>query len=67
MTFELPVQYTEKTGGDATGYLKFGDSPARGAHRPRTGRRAASRATPVKVSFPQAKLHLFDAQSGRRI
>src|SRR5690606_23641714 len=24
-SFELPVQYTEKTGGDATGYLKFGD------------------------------------------
>src|SRR5690606_30847914 len=24
-TFELPVQYTEKTGGDATGYLKLGE------------------------------------------
>jgi multiple sugar transport system ATP-binding protein len=65
-TFELPVQYTEKTGGDATGYLKLNDSLLAVRLDPeRVG--AMPQGTPVRISFPQAKLHVFDAQSGRRL
>jgi multiple sugar transport system ATP-binding protein len=66
ITFDLPVQYTEKTGGDATAYLKLADGllavrvdPERVSAMPQ--------GTPVRISFPQSKLHLFDAQSGRRL
>jgi multiple sugar transport system ATP-binding protein len=64
--FSLPVQYTEKTGSDATAYLKFGDALV------------ATRVDPehigsfrqgdtVNIAFPQGKVHVFDAQSGRRM
>jgi multiple sugar transport system ATP-binding protein len=64
--FSLPVQYTEKTGADATTYLKAGNglvavsiAPERAAQfRPGEA---------VDVSFPHDKLHLFDAASGRRL
>ena len=67
MTFELPVQYTEKTGGDATGYLKFGDDSLLAVRMDPERVGALKQGTPVKISFPQSKLHLFDAQSGRRL
>jgi multiple sugar transport system ATP-binding protein len=65
-SFSLPVQYTEKTGSDATAYLKFGEALV------------ATRVDPekiggfklgdtVNIAFPQGKVHVFDAQSGRRM
>jgi len=65
-TFDLPVQYTEKTGGDATGYLKFNDGLLAVRVDPERVN-GLSQGTRVKVSFPQSKLHVFDAQSGRRL
>ncbi len=64
--FSLPVQYSEKTGSDATAYLKFGDGliatrvdPEQIGH--------FKQGDTVNISFPQGKLHVFDAQSGRRL
>jgi multiple sugar transport system ATP-binding protein len=67
MTFELPVQYTEKTGSDATGYLKFGDNSLLAVRMDPERVGALKQGTPIRVSFPQSKLHVFDAQSGRRL
>lgn len=64
--FDLPVRYSERTGADATVYLESADQLV------------AVRVDPsqlsdlkigqsIKVSFPQEKLYVFDAQSGRRI
>jgi multiple sugar transport system ATP-binding protein len=65
-TFDLPVQYTEKTGGDATGYLKMGGSLLAVRIDPeRIG--GLRQGDAVKVAFPQSKVHVFDAQSGRRL
>jgi multiple sugar transport system ATP-binding protein len=65
-TFDLPVQYTEKTGGDATGYLKLGQGLLAVRIDPeRVGR--LRQGDGVKVAFPQGKVHLFDARSGRRL
>jgi multiple sugar transport system ATP-binding protein len=64
--FELPVQYTEKTGGDATGYLKLGDGLVAVRIDPeKIGQ--LRQGDSVKVGFPQAKVHVFDAQSGHRL
>ena len=63
---ELPVQYTERTGSDATAYLKHGDTlvalridPVRAA--------ALKQGTPVSVPFPRGKVNVFDAETGRRM
>ena len=65
-SFTLPVQYTEKTGGDATGYLKFGDGLVATRIDPEhIG--ALKQGDAVTVSFPQSKLHLFDAGTGVRL
>jgi multiple sugar transport system ATP-binding protein len=64
--FSLPVQYTEKTGGDATAYLDLDDKLFAVRVDPeRIGRLKQGDA--VKVAFPQAKLHVFNAQSGERL
>ena len=64
--FSLPVQYTEKTGADATTYLKTGDRLLAVSLSPeRVGRLKAGEA--FEVSFPHDKLHVFDASSGRRL
>ncbi len=64
--FELPVQYTEKTGGDATGYLKLGDGLVAVRIDPeKIGQ--LRQGDSVRVGFPQAKVHVFDAQSGHRM
>ena len=65
-TFELPVQYTEKTGSDATGYLKIGDTLLAVRIDPEKINKLSQGAI-VKVAFPKAKVNVFDAQSGRRM
>jgi multiple sugar transport system ATP-binding protein len=65
-TFRLPVQYTEKTGGDATAYFKT-DAGLLAVSVPpdRIGRlRQGDVAT---LGFPHGKVHAFDAASGRRL
>jgi multiple sugar transport system ATP-binding protein len=64
--FSLPVQYTEKTGGDATAYLKFGDALVATRVDPEAIGRFKQGDT-INIAFPQGKVHVFDAQSGRRI
>ncbi len=65
-TFQLPVQYTEKTGGEATAYLKFGDSIIATRVDPEQIGRVKPGDT-IKIAFPRGKVHVFDAQSGRRM
>jgi multiple sugar transport system ATP-binding protein len=65
-SFKLPVQYTEKTGGDATGYLKLGDSLLAVRINPETISKL-SQGDVVQVAFPRGKVNVFDAQSGRRM
>jgi multiple sugar transport system ATP-binding protein len=65
-TFELPVQYTEKTGSDATGYLRIGDGLLAVRIDPeRVG--GIRQGDALKVAFPQGKVHVFDAESGQRL
>jgi multiple sugar transport system ATP-binding protein len=65
-TFSLPVQYTEKTGGDATGYLNLGKSLLAVRIDPEEIG-GIKQGDSVRVAFPQGKVHVFDAQSGRRL
>ena len=60
------MQYTERTGSDATGYLHFEDGllslrvePERAA-----GLVAGQK---VRVGFPTGKANVFDARSGQRL
>jgi len=65
-SFELPVQYTERTGADATGYLKLGDGLLAVRMEPeRIG--GLRQGHPIRVAFPGARLNVFDAASGRRL
>jgi multiple sugar transport system ATP-binding protein len=64
--FSLPVQYTEKTGSDATAYLKFGYALVATRVDPEQIGRFKQGDT-VNIAFPQGKVHVFDAQSGRRM
>lgn len=64
--FSLPVQYSEKTGGDATAYLKFGDALIATRVDPENIRKF-KQGDAVRIAFPQSKIHVFDAQSGRRL
>lgn len=66
VTFELPVQYTEKTGSDATGYLRIGNDLLAVRIDPENVGGYGQNDI-VKVDFPAGKLSLFDAQSGRRV
>ena len=64
--FALPVQYTERTGSDATGYLKLPDGLL--AIRMEPGRSSAlNQGDVVSVGFPGDKLNVFDAGSGLRM
>jgi multiple sugar transport system ATP-binding protein len=65
-SFSLPVQYTEKTGGDATAYLKFGDALIATRVDPETIG-GVKQGDTLNVSFPQAKVHLFDGATGARL
>jgi multiple sugar transport system ATP-binding protein len=65
-TLTLPVQYTERTGSDATAYLKHGDTLV--AVRIEPGQTAAlKQGTSVSMPFPRGKVNVFDAVSGRRL
>ena len=64
--FNLPVQYTERTGSDATAYLKLDKGllalrvdPARTSGLPQ--------GKLVSVGFPRGKINVFDAQTGLRL
>jgi multiple sugar transport system ATP-binding protein len=63
---ELPVQHTERTGSDATAYLRLGDDLLAVRMSPE-GASALSQDMTLRFSFPQSKLHVFDAQTGRRL
>jgi multiple sugar transport system ATP-binding protein len=64
--FRLPVQYTEKTGADATTYLKSSNGLIAVSIAPEhVGKLKAGEA--FDIAFPHDKLHLFDAGSGRRL
>ena len=65
-SFELPVQYTEKTGGDATGYLKT-DAGLMAVRIDPERIGALKQGDRVTVGFPAGKLHVFDARTGRRL
>ncbi len=63
---ELPVQYAERTGSDATAYLRTSDrlmavriDPSQVA--------SAVQGRAVKVGFARGKANVFDAQTGRRM
>ncbi len=64
--FDLPLQHAERTGSDATAYLKLEDDllalrldPAHAA-----GLRQGQN---VKVAYPKGRANLFDAATGRRL
>ena len=64
--FELPVEYSEKTGSDGSAYLSSGDEQIAIRVEPELVRDL----TPgklVKVAFPSSRLSVFDAISERRI
>ena len=64
--FNLPVQYTEKTGGDATAYFKTGTGLLAASISPeRIG--ALKQGDVVPLGFPASKLHVFDMASGLRL
>ncbi len=64
--FDLPVQYTEKTGGDVTAYLKSGSGLMAVRVSPeKIGK--LRQGAPVSIGFPRDKINVFDAQSGRRM
>jgi multiple sugar transport system ATP-binding protein len=65
-TFSLPVQYFEKTGSDATGYLRLGDALLAVRIDPETINKL-SQGDVVQVAFPKGKVNVFDAHSGRRM
>ena len=64
--FELPVERTERTGSDATGYLRSDD----GLIALRLEPSEAARLRPgeaVRVSYPAERANLFDAATGARL
>ena len=64
--FDLPIQYTERTGSDATGYLDFEGGLL--SLRVEPGRAAGLIAGQrIAVGFPRGKANLFDARSGLRL
>jgi multiple sugar transport system ATP-binding protein len=64
--FELPVLYTEKTGSDATAYLKAGERLVAVKVDPADAGKLTVD-TMVTASFPAAKINVFDARTGRRM
>ena len=64
--FRLPVQYTERTGSDATGYLRFEEGLLSLRVDPDHASGLAQGQV-VSVGFPHGKANVFDAHSGRRL
>ena len=64
--FRLPVQYTEKTGADATGYFKTEQGLLAVSTSPdHIGEWRQGEVT--TLGFPHGKLHAFDAATGQRL
>jgi len=64
--FDLAVAHTERTGSDATGYLRMGDGLL--SLRVEPGQAAGLVAgQTVRVAFPRGKASLFDAVTGARL
>ena len=62
----LPVQYTEKTGGDATAYFQTRTGLLAVSVSPeRIG--ALKQGDVAEIGFPHGKLHAFDAATGLRL
>ena len=64
--FDLPVAHTERTGSDATGYLRWDESLLALRVEPGQAARLQSGQT-VRVAFPKGKANLFDATTGERL
>jgi multiple sugar transport system ATP-binding protein len=64
--FDLPVQYTERTGSDATALLKTASKLLAIRLSPESLASVSAGET-IKIGFPAEKLNIFDARSGRRI
>ncbi|TNC51650.1 ABC transporter ATP-binding protein [Rubellimicrobium rubrum] len=64
--FDLPVAHTERTGSDATGYLRFDDGLLSLRVEPGQAARLAG-GQKVRVAFPPGKANLFDAATGGRL
>lgn len=64
--FQLPIKYTEKTGGDATAYLTTEDGLlAVRVHPDDIGR--FRQGDVVTVDFPKGRMHVFDAKTKQRL
>jgi multiple sugar transport system ATP-binding protein len=64
--FDLPVAHTERTGSDATGYLRFDEGLLSLRVEPGQAARLAG-GQKVRVAFPKGKANLFDAATGGRL
>jgi len=64
--FRLPVQYTEKTGADATAYFKT-DTGLLAVSIPPERIGALRQGEVATLSFPHDKVHAFDSASGMRL
>ncbi|MGR3661634.1 MAG: ABC transporter ATP-binding protein [Paracoccaceae bacterium] len=64
--FDLPVQYSEKTGSDGTAYLATGDEQLAIRVAPELVK-TLSQGAMLKVGFPADRLSIFDATTERRI
>jgi multiple sugar transport system ATP-binding protein len=64
--FDLPVAHTERTGSDATGYLRFDEGLLSLRVEPGQAARLAG-GRKVRVAFPRGKANLFDAATGGRL
>ena len=64
--WELPVAHTERTGSDATGYLRWGEGLLSLRVEPSQAARLKAGQT-VRVTFPKGKANLFDAATGTRL
>jgi len=64
--FSLPVQYTEKTGADATGYFRTDHGLMAVSVSPdRIGE--LRQGDVAALGFPHGKVHVFDAAGGQRL
>ncbi len=65
-TIALPVQYTEKTGSDATAFLNAGEDLMAVRVKPEDAK-VMPRGDLLNAAFPKDKLNVFDARTGRRM
>jgi multiple sugar transport system ATP-binding protein len=65
-TFNVPVQYAERTGPDASAYFRFEDDLLALRVEPDTAARLSADQS-VAVSYLKGKANLFDARAGQRM